>query len=161
MKKKIVELQEFLDIREGLRIEKKTVVAAGGCFDILHAGHVMYLEEAATMGDVLIVLLNSDISVKSNKGDTRPINPQKNRAIVLSGLECVEYIIIFEEKTPCEIIEKIKPDIFVKGEEYQKSFIPETKIVNAYGGQVKYIKMLDNCSTTNVIHQILKENENE
>lgn len=161
MKKKIVELHELIDIREKLKNEGKTVVAAGGCFDILHAGHVMYLEEAAAMGDVLIVLLNSDTSIKSNKGDARPINSQINRAMVLSGLECVKYIVIFEEKTPCEIIGKIKPDVFVKGEEYRKVLIPESEIVNKYGGQIKYVNMLDNCSTTNVIYQILKEMENE
>lgn len=160
MKKKLVEVQEFVDIREKLRVENKTIVATGGCFDILHAGHVIYLNEAATMGDVLIVLLNSDISVKKNKGDIRPINSQRNRVIVLSGLECVEYIIVFEEKTPCEILEKIKPDIYVKGEEYQNLLIPECDIVNQYGGQIKYIKMMDGCSTTTIINKILKGREN-
>lgn len=161
MKKKLVEVQEFIDIREKLRIEKKTVVAAGGCFDILHAGHVKYLDEAASLGNVLIVLLNSDISVKNIKGDTRPINTQTDRAIVLSGLECVKYIMIFEEKTPCEILEKIKPDIYVKGEEYRDLMIPECEIVNQYGGHVKYIKMVGTCSTTNVINKILKGRGNE
>lgn len=154
MKKKIVELHEFISIREKLRAQKKTLVAAGGCFDILHAGHVTYLDQAAGMGDMLVVLLNSDISVRNNKGDARPINTQMDRAIVLSGLECVNYILIFEEKTPCGILGRIKPDIYVKGEEYKDLAIPEGEIVSQYGGQIKYIKMVDNCSTTNIIHKI-------
>ena len=119
-----------------------------------HAGHVTYLEEARNKGDVLVVLLNSDSSVRKLKGETRPIVPQEERAIVLAGLACVDYICIFSEKTPCSIIDVIQPDIVVKGGDYDGKWIPEMDSVALYGGRVEYVSLVNGCSTTNIVKKI-------
>ena len=134
----------------------KKIVFTNGVFDILHVGHLTYLEEAKSFGDVLIVGVNSDSSVKVNKGDKRPINSEIDRAKMILGLKPVDYVVIFDEKTPMEIISKIKPDIHIKGGDYKKEDLPETPIVESNGGEVKILSFVDNKSTTGVIEKILE-----
>lgn len=155
MKHKIVEADRLQKIVHDLQQQGKKVVATGGCFDIIHAGHVTYLEEAAAKGDVFVLFLNSDSSVQRLKGKLRPIVPQKERAIVAAGLGCVDYVCIFDEDTPCQMIDKIQPDSFIKGGDYEGKWIPEMDSVARYGGTVEYVSMVDGCSTTNIIEKIV------
>ena len=143
--KKVKQLQE----------NGKKVVFTNGVFDILHVGHLTYLEEARELGDVLIVGVNSDRSVKTNKGDKRPINSEKNRAEMLLGLKFVDFTVIFDEKTPENLLDLLKPDIHVKGGDYKKEDLPETEIVEKNGGEVKILSFVDNISTTEIINKII------
>lgn len=156
MKAKIVDIDELEQIACQLKQQGKKIAATSGCFDIIHAGHVTYLEEAATKGDVFVLFLNSDDSVRGLKGKKRPIVPQQERAIVVAGLECIDYVCMFDEYTPCRMIEIIKPDIFIKGGDYEGQWIPEMDSVMQYGGRVQYVSMVDGCSTTNIIEKITK-----
>lgn len=137
-----------------LKREKKKIVFTNGCFDILHKGHISYLQDAKNEGDILIVGLNSDASVRRLKGERRPIIDEASRAFVLSNLKCVDYVVIFEEDTPCELIGYLKPDIHVKGGDYKKEDLPETKVVESYGGSVKILRFIDNNSTTDIVEKI-------
>ena len=119
MRNKIVNIEELQIITQKYRTDGKIIVATSGCFDILHAGHVDYLEKARSFGDVLIVFLNSDDSIRELKGCSRPIVGEMDRALVLAGLECVSFICIFSENTPCMVLSKIRPDTFVKGGDYR------------------------------------------
>lgn len=154
MKNKIVTLEELKACIKKEKQKGRHIVSTSGCFDILHAGHVIYLEEARNKGDVLVVLLNSDSSVRKLKGETRPIVQQEERAIVLAGLACVDYICIFSEKTPCSIIDVIQPEIVVKGGDYDGKWIPEMDSAAAYGGRVEYVSLVNGCSTTNIVKKI-------
>ena len=145
IQKKVKQLQE----------NGKKVVFTNGVFDILHVGHLTYLEEARELGDVLIVGVNSDRSVKTNKGDKRPINSEKNRAEMLLGLKFVAFTVIFDEKTPENLLSLLKPDIHVKGGDYKKEDLPETEIVEKNGGEVKILSFVDNISTTEIINKII------
>lgn len=156
MKNKIVTLEELKNYVNRDKKLGKHIVSTSGCFDILHAGHVTYLEEARARGDILIVLLNSDSSVRGLKGETRPIVPQEERAIVLAGLSSVDYVCIFSEPTPCNVIAKIQPDVVVKGGDYDGKWIPEMDSVAVYGGRVEYVNLVDGCSTTNIVKKIEK-----
>ena len=118
-------------------------------------GHLTYLEEAGNLGDVLVVGVNSDRSVKTNKGDKRPINPEKFRAQMLLGLKFVDFTVIFDEKTPENLLDLLKPDIHVKGGDYRKEDLPETEIVEKNGGEVKILSFVDNISTTEIIKKII------
>ena len=138
---------------ENLRREKK-IVFTNGCFDIIHAGHVRYLTAAKNFGDVLIVGLNSDNSVRQLKGASRPINNQADRAEVLLALKPVDYVIIFEELTAENLITQVKPDIYVKGGDYTLDTLPEAKIVQSYGGRVEFVKLVAGKSTSNIIKKI-------
>jgi glycerol-3-phosphate cytidylyltransferase len=144
---------------ERLKSEGKKIVFTNGCFDILHVGHLRYLEEAKALGDILIVGVNSDASVKRLKGETRPIVTENDRAEMLLGLKCVDYVAIFEEDTPIELIEAVKPDIHVKGGDYKKDDLPETKIVERHGGIVKIVSLVAGKSTTNIVKKIGKTEE--
>ncbi len=150
MRKEIVKLQKA----------GKRVVFTNGVFDILHIGHLTYLEEAGNLGDVLVVGVNSDASVKVNKGDKRPINSEKNRAYVLLGTKFVDYAVIFDEKTPEKLLDVLKPDVHVKGGDYKKEDLPETKIVEGNGGEVKILSFVDNVSTTQIINKIIEAYKN-
>jgi bifunctional protein rfaE, domain II len=150
MRKEIVKLQKA----------GKRVVFTNGVFDILHIGHLTYLEEAGNLGDVLVVGVNSDASVKVNKGDKRPINSEKNRAYVLLGTKFVDYAVIFDEKTPEKLLDILKPDVHVKGGDYKKEDLPETKIVEGNGGEVKILSFVDNVSTTQIINKIIEAYKN-
>jgi len=148
--------EEMKEKIELFKKEGKKVVFTNGVFDILHIGHLTYLEEAKSLGDVLVVAVNSDASVKVNKGDKRPINSEGNRAKMLLGTKFVDYTVIFNEKTPEKVLDLLKPDIHVKGGDYKKEDLPETKIVEKNGGEVKILSFVDNISTTEIINRILE-----
>lgn len=131
-------------------------VFTNGCFDLLHPGHVSYLKDAKALGKSLIVGLNSDTSVKAIKGSKRPINPQNDRAQMLTALEMVDAVIYFHETTPIQLIQKIQPDIYVKGGDYQKENLPESPIVESYGGVVQILSFIDGYSSTKIIQRIIK-----
>ncbi len=132
----------------------RKVVFTNGCFDILHYGHVKYLDAARTNGDILVVGLNSDASTRRLKGKGRPFNPQQDRAGVLAGLSCVDYIVFFDEDTPYALIKKIQPDILVKGGDWSKDKIVGADIVRAKKGKVLTIPYLSGRSTTRIIQKI-------
>jgi len=142
------------ELIEKLKSQNKKVVFTNGCFDILHVGHLRYLTEAKKQGDVLIVGVNSDDSVKRLKGDTRPINGENDRAEMLCGLKPVDYTVIFKEDTPERLIEELQPSIHVKGGDYTKDQLPETKIVESYGGEVRILSFVEGKSTTNILNKI-------
>ena len=134
--------------------EGKTVVTTNGCFDILHVGHVKYLEKTKTFGDYLIVLLNSDKSVKSIKGPTRPINGELDRAEVLSALRCVDYVVLFDEDSPRNLLDEMKPDVYTKGADYNMDTLPEADIMKKNGTKVEFIDFVEGKSTTNIINKM-------
>lgn len=138
------------------RQKGKTIVFTNGCFDILHWGHVSYLLSAKKNEQrVLIVGLNSDASVRmQEKGSERPIISQQQRALLLASLVCVDHVVIFKEKTPYELIKKIKPDVLVKGADWKGKDIAGADIVKSYGGRVEFIRYLKGLSTTNIISKI-------
>ncbi len=142
-----------------LRQQGRTIVWTNGCFDLLHAGHITYLLRAAQHGDVLIVGLNSDESVRSNKGPDRPVNHENNRALVLSALECVDYITIFSDPTPMALLALLKPDVYAKGGDYTIDTIvqDERKLVESYGGRIAIIPGVEGQSTTAIIGKIAQE----
>ncbi len=135
-------------------LKNKKIVFTNGCFDILHIGHVKYLKESKKFGDILIVGLNSDSSVKKLKGDNRPINNEQDRAGILDELKSVDYVVIFEEDSPKELIDIIKPDIYTKGADYTLETLPETPVVIKNGGEVKFINFVEGKSTTNIVKSI-------
>lgn len=147
---------EILTIRKQLKEEKKKVVFTNGCFDVLHAGHVDYLNKTKAAGDVLILGLNSDASVKRIKGEKRPIVCEEERAFILSNLKAVDYVTLFEEDTPQEIISELIPDILIKGADWAIDKIVGRDIVEANGGEVKTISFVTDQSTTNIIQTIIE-----
>lgn len=149
---KIVSQDFFLKNEDDLH--QKKIVFTNGCFDILHRGHVSYLAQARQLGDILVVGLNSDASVKRLKGPERPVNDQFARAQVLAALEIVDFVSVFEEDTPYNIIEKVKPDILVKGGDYQIENIVGADFVQRRGGQVLTIPFVDGFSTTSIIKHL-------
>jgi rfaE bifunctional protein nucleotidyltransferase chain/domain len=146
--------EKFVDVRQELKSKNKKVVFTNGCFDILHRGHVEYLNEAKSLGDYLVVGLNSDDSVKRLKGETRPLQNQDDRAFVLGSLKCVDAVIIFDEDTPYELIKTVMPDFLVKGGDWKKEDIVGSDIVSDNGGKVISLKFVDSYSTTNLINKI-------
>jgi D-beta-D-heptose 7-phosphate kinase/D-beta-D-heptose 1-phosphate adenosyltransferase len=147
-------------LREKLEQEGGKLVFTNGSFDILHRGHVTYLEFARAQGDALIVGLNSDASVRRYKGPTRPVNPEDDRAFVLSALRAVDGVVIFDEDEPRELIEKVLPHVLVKGSDWAH-YVSGRDIVEARGGRVVLADMLEGRSTTNVINRILKDRPDE
>ena len=147
---------EILLIRNQLKAEGKKVVFTNGCFDLIHSGHVDYLVKAKEMGDVLILALNSDSSIKRIKGDKRPILKQDERAFIVSNLKPVDYVTFFDEDTPAEIINDLIPDVLVKGADWTIDKIVGREIVEANGGEVKTIRFVNDQSTSNII-KIIKE----
>ena len=132
----------------------ETIVFTNGCFDILHRGHVEYLAQAADLGDKLIVGLNTDASVKRLKGESRPVNDEKSRALLLSALQFVDAVVFFDEDTPYELIKQVQPDILVKGNDYKPEEIVGYDIVTAKGGKVLTIDLVEGFSTTNIISRL-------
>ncbi len=149
----VVSLEELLKILNREERGKK-IVFTNGCFDLIHLGHVRYLKKAKTFGDVLIVGLNSDSSVKRLKGKSRPIMPQTARAEVLAALNPVDYVVIFNEDTPERLISLIKPDVHVKGGDYEGKELPEKSLVESYGGEVVIVDEEEGYSTTSLIEKI-------
>ncbi|MCQ2958117.1 MAG: D-glycero-beta-D-manno-heptose 1-phosphate adenylyltransferase [Candidatus Gastranaerophilales bacterium] len=139
-----------------LKANNKKIVSTNGCFDILHIGHVRYLQKSASLGDILIVCLNSDRSVKALKGDSRPLNNENDRAEVLASLGCVDYVVIFDEDTPVNYLAQIKPDIHTKGGDYDENTLPETQVVKENGGRLEFISFVEGKSTTSIINKMQK-----
>ena len=142
---------------ENLHKSGKTVVATNGCFDILHVGHVRYLQKTKSFADYLIVLLNSDKSVRSIKGDSRPINNENDRAEVLCALSCVDYVVLFDETSPRNLLDEIKPDVYTKGADYTMETLPEADIMRKNGTRVEFIEFVDGKSTTGIINKMNNE----
>jgi len=130
------------------------IVATNGCFDILHIGHIRSLQKAKSLGDILVVGLNSDASVKKLKGKDRPINNEKDRAEILAALSCIDYVSVFNEDTAEKFLEVVKPNIYVKGGEYNVDILPEAKVVKKYGGEIFLVPMIPDSSTTSIIEKL-------
>jgi len=156
IKSKIKTLPALTKIIARLKIAKQKIVFTNGCFDIIHRGHVNYLQTAKKKGDILVVAINSDASIKRIKGSSRPINPQLDRSEIIAALESVDYITIFNQSTPLEVIKKIKPDVLVKGADWKASDIVGADILKQYGGKIAREKFLDGYSTTKLIEKIAK-----
>ncbi len=161
MRSKILKLTDLIQKVKNLRKSGKQIVFTNGCFDILHVGHVRYLNTARSEGDVLVVGLNSDASVKSIKPDNRPIVTQKERAEVLAGLAFVDFITIFDESDPLALISAIKPDILVKGADWKEKEIVGADIVKAYGGKVVRVEVVPGISTSRLIRRIINRYQKE
>jgi len=153
----VVTEEQLLHAIEDARANGERIVFTNGCFDIIHAGHVGYLDEARKQGDRLIVALNNDASVRRLKGQSRPINPVDRRMAVLAGLESVDWVISFSDDTPERLLRRIKPDVLVKGGDYKVDEIVGGNIVKANGGQVKVLRFFENCSTTSIVNQIRRQ----
>ncbi|MCQ2753860.1 MAG: D-glycero-beta-D-manno-heptose 1-phosphate adenylyltransferase [bacterium] len=151
---KLVSQEEIIKIVHDGQKNGKTFVVTNGCFDILHVGHVRYLQETKKYADYSIIMLNSDKSVKSIKGDDRPINNESDRAEILSALNCVDYVVLFEEKSPANLLENIRPNVYTKGADYTLDTLPERDVVVKNNIKVEFIKFVEGKSTTNVINKI-------
>jgi len=156
MKEKIKEKEDLRRAVEDFKREGKRIVFTNGCFDLLHVGHIRYLEKAKTLGDILVVGVNSDRSVKELKGPLRPLLPQEERMEILSGLGCVDYVTLFDEPTPLELITALKPHVLVKGGDWSKETIVGRDVVEGAGGEVVVIPFVEGSSTTHLIETILE-----
>ena len=150
-----VSQEEIINIVRENQAKGKTFAATNGCFDILHVGHVRYLQRTKSLVDYCIVMLNSDSSVKRIKGDDRPINQENDRAEILNALSCVDYVVLFEESSPAKLLEAIKPDIYTKGADYTLETLPERDIVIRNNIRVEFIEFVRGKSTTNIINKCL------
>ena len=150
----VIQKEDLIKLIVDFKNQNKKTVFTNGCFDILHIGHVRYLKESAKCGDILIIGLNSDNSVRRLKGPTRPINNELDRAELLSELSFVDYVVIFDENTPEKLLDELKPDIYTKGADYTLETLPEAKTVLKNGGKVEFINLVEGKSTINVIKKI-------
>ena len=150
----LVSQEEIIKIVRDGQANGETFVVTNGCFDILHVGHVRYLQKTKEHADNLIVMLNSDKSVKAIKGEDRPINCEEDRAEILSSLSCVDYVVLFDEKSPAKLLEEIRPDVYTKGADYTIETLPERDIVLKNNIKVEFIEFVEGKSTTNVIKKI-------
>jgi rfaE bifunctional protein nucleotidyltransferase chain/domain len=153
-KNKIIEFNKIENISRRIRHGKKTIVTTNGCFDILHLGHVEYLQQASALGDVLIVGINSQDSVRRIKGRDRPITSEQGRISVVAALGFVDFCVLFNEDTPVELLKRIKPDIHVKGGDYSSDDLIEKKVIEDNGGVIKILPLVDGYSTTNIIEKL-------
>jgi rfaE bifunctional protein nucleotidyltransferase chain/domain len=156
MIEKIKKRGDLQKIIQDLKAKGKRIVFTNGCFDLLHIGHVRYLESAKSLGDILIVGVNSDHSVRSLKGPNRPILPEEERIEVLSSLECVSYVTLFDEPTPLELISSLLPHLLVKGGDWTKEAIVGSEVVERAGGEVVILPFVEGSSTSQLIETILK-----
>lgn len=156
---RLVQLTELIRIRRSLRRRGKVVVFTNGTFDILHRGHVEYLAAAKALGDVLVVGLNTDASIRKIKGKGRPINPNRDRAAVLCALASVDYVSFFGGDTPIRIIRSLVPDVLVKGADWKEDAIVGREVVTSHGGTVHRIRLTRGRSTTNVIQRVLQSHD--
>lgn len=152
----LVSQEQIIEIVRKGQQDGKTFAATNGCFDILHVGHVRYLKKTKSLADYSIVMLNSDKSVKLIKGEDRPINCEEDRAEILNALSSVDYVVLFEERSPANLLEAIKPDIYTKGADYTLDTLPERDIVIRNNIKVEFIEFVKGKSTTNVINKCLK-----
>ena len=155
MQNKLKELGELKERLEQLRNEGQRIVFTNGCFDILHAGHVRYLNAARQQGDLLVVGLNSDVSVQRIKGPRRPLVSQQQRAEVLAGLWCIDYIVIFEQPDPLAVIQTLRPNVLVKGDDWPDDQIVGSDVVQADGGRVVRVPVVPDISTSRIIDRIV------
>jgi rfaE bifunctional protein nucleotidyltransferase chain/domain len=153
---KLVKRENIRALVKELQESGKTVVTTNGCFDILHVGHVRYLEQTKTYADYSVVLLNSDKSVKLIKGEGRPINNESDRAEILCALACVDFVVLFDESSPGELLGEIKPDVHTKGADYSVETLPEADIILKNGGRIEFITFVEGKSTTNTIEAMKK-----
>ncbi|MBK9285445.1 MAG: D-glycero-beta-D-manno-heptose 1-phosphate adenylyltransferase [Sphingobacteriaceae bacterium] len=157
LKTKIQDLDNAVRIINGLRLKGKKIVFTNGCFDILHKGHVTLLAKARDLGDILVLGLNTDESVKKQgKGENRPVNDQNARACVLASLEFVDYIVLFNEDTPLELIKTLRPNVLVKGGDYEKEIVVGYSEVKSFGGETVIIPLVEGYSTTSTIEKMKK-----
>ncbi len=156
MKEKVNEREDLRRIIGNLKTKGKRIVFTNGCFDLLHVGHVRYLEQARSLGDILVVGMNSDRSVRALKGPRRPILPADERAEILSALECIDYITVFDEPTPLELITALQPHVLAKGGDWSKEKIVGREIVEGAGGEVVTIPFVEGSSTTRIIETVLE-----
>ena len=157
---KVISLNQLQQERKNLRSENKIVVFTNGCFDLLHPGHTRYMQMAHDLGDVLIVALNGDRAVRELKGNSRPILKENERAEVMAALACVDYVMIFDDISPCETIAALLPDILVKGGDWGVNEIIGREEVEAAGGKVMSLPFVEGVSTTEIIERILKSQIN-
>jgi rfaE bifunctional protein nucleotidyltransferase chain/domain len=153
---KILERNALKDKLEGLRKKGKKIAFTNGCFDILHVGHVRYLREAKKTADILVLALNSDSSVRSLKGEERPLIPEKERAEIIAALEFIDFVTIFPELTPLELINYLKPDILIKGGDWPEEKVVGREEIKKWGGRVAIIPEVEGKSTTNIVEKIKK-----
>ena len=152
---KILSSDQLRSVVEGCQHTNQSIVFTNGCFDLLHAGHIKYLQHARKLGDLLVLGLNSDESIRRLKGENRPLLCQTERAQILAALDCVDYITIFEEDTPLELIQLVRPDILAKGGDYSPEQVVGREFVESYGGKLKLLKFQSGKSTTNIIEEVL------
>ncbi len=152
----VVSREEFIGIRDEARTAGRSVVFTNGCFDIIHRGHTDYLARAKSLGDILVVGLNTDRSVRALKGETRPIIPEDDRAHVLAALASVDYVCLFDEDTPYELIAAIVPDVLAKGAGYSRENIVGADLVEEHGGRVVALEALEGRSTRSIVDRILE-----
>lgn len=150
----VVDRKNIIPLIKDLKKQGLKIVTTNGCFDILHVGHLRYLKKAKSFGDILVVALNSDSSTKALKGETRPINNQNDRAELLSNLNCVDIVVIFDEISPEKLLVEIAPDIHTKGADYTLETLPEAKAIIEAGGRIEFIEFVEGKSTTNTIKKI-------
>jgi D-beta-D-heptose 7-phosphate kinase/D-beta-D-heptose 1-phosphate adenosyltransferase len=153
---KVKEKEELRKVLEEVKAKGKRIVFTNGCFDLLHIGHLRYLEKAKALGDILVVGVNSDFSVQRLKGPERPILPLSERMEIVSGLECVDYVTSFDESTPLELISFLKPHVLVKGGDWTKETTVGKEVVEGLGGEVVILPFVEGNSTTNIIETILQ-----
>lgn len=156
LEKKIQDLRKIKKLISYFKARRKKIVFTNGCFDLLHYGHVKYLQDAKKKGDVLVVGINSDSSAKRIKGKKRPVVNEKDRLRLVAALESVDYVVLFKEDTPLKIIKFIKPDVLIKGADWNKNNIVGRDFVLSYGGRVSTIKFVKGYSTSNLIKKIAK-----
>jgi D-glycero-beta-D-manno-heptose 1-phosphate adenylyltransferase len=154
----LIKRENIRDIVKKIQDSGKTVVTTNGCFDILHVGHVRYLQKTKEFADYSIVLLNSDKSVKLIKGEGRPINSENDRAEVLCALSCVDYVVLFDETSPTNLLNEIKPDVHTKGADYSLETLPEADVIFKNGGKIEFIEFVEGKSTTNTIEAMKRLN---
>ena len=150
----VLTTNELCELVVALKAEGKKIVTTNGCFDLLHVGHVRFLKAARALGDVLIVGMNTDASVSKLKGEKRPVQREDDRAEILSSLACVDYVCLFAEDTPVELLKLIKPAVHAKGADYKPSDLAETPIVEAGGGKMAIIDLVPGRSTTNIVNRL-------
>ncbi len=151
---KLVRQEDLDELLLGIRDSKQTIVTTNGCFDILHVGHVRYLQKTKTFADICIVALNSDKSIKSIKGPDRPINNEYDRAEILCALSCVDYVVLFDEDSPMNLLARLKPDVHTKGADYTVETLPEAKTIMDAGGRIEFISFVEGKSTSSIIEKI-------
>jgi rfaE bifunctional protein nucleotidyltransferase chain/domain len=154
---KVVNLEALLAARARHRAHGKTVVWTNGCFDLLHVGHVRSLQAARAFGDILVVGVNSDASVRGLKGSSRPIVPARERVEILAALECVNHVILFEDPDPAAVLECLQPDVHCKGADYAPPHgkpIPEANVIRSYGGRIQFLPLVPDISTSDLVTRI-------